>query len=66
MPFDGDSGEKHSFKNAREPRPLLMASIMTALAVIGYEGDFTFEADNFLVGFPKKLRPDAADPSSCL
>lgn len=35
-------------------------SIMTALAVIGYEGDFTFEADNFLVGFPKKLRPDAA------
>lgn len=30
-----------------------------ALREIGYEGDFTFEADNFLRGFPKELVPEA-------
>lgn len=35
-------------------------SIAAALGEIGYEGDFTFEADNFLYPFPKELEPDAS------
>lgn len=34
--------------------------ILTALAEIGYEDDFTFEADNFLGGFPNELLPEAS------
>ena len=30
-------------------------SITAALREIGYQGEFTFEADNFLFGFPKEL-----------
>lgn len=35
-------------------------SITKALAEIGYEGDFTFEADNFLLSFPPALQPEAS------
>lgn len=35
-------------------------SITGALAEIGYEGDFTFEADEFLRAFPKALQPEAS------
>lgn len=31
-----------------------------ALREIGYQGEFTFEADNFLFGFPKELYQPAA------
>lgn len=34
-------------------------NIIDALAEIGYEGDFTYEADGFLRGFPDPLIPDA-------
>ena len=34
-------------------------SICTALGEIGYDGDFTFEADNFLFKFPNELKADA-------
>ena len=34
-------------------------AITRALAEIGYEGDFTFEADSFYEGFPPQLVPDA-------
>lgn len=35
-------------------------SVTSALAEIGYTGDFTFEADNFLAAFPKELQPSAS------
>lgn len=35
-------------------------SITKALAEIGYEGDFTFEADHFMRSFPAALQPDAS------
>lgn len=35
-------------------------SITYALAQIGYEGNFTFEADSFLKKMPKELMPEAA------
>lgn len=35
-------------------------SVCAALGEIGYEGDFTFEADNFLYKFPNELKADAA------
>lgn len=35
-------------------------SITAALREIGYAGDFTFEADQFLNRFPEKLRPEAS------
>jgi L-ribulose-5-phosphate 3-epimerase len=35
-------------------------SIMKALKDIGYEGELTLEADNFLKGFPKDLLPEAS------
>lgn len=35
-------------------------SIAVALREIGYQGEFTFEADNFLFGFPKELYQPAA------
>lgn len=34
-------------------------AVALALAEIGYEGDFTFEADHFYDGFPAPLVPDA-------
>lgn len=34
-------------------------SITKALGEIGYDGDFTFEADFYIEKFPKELRPDA-------
>lgn len=34
-------------------------AIARALAEIGYEGNFTFEADSFYEGFPPQLLPDA-------
>ena len=34
--------------------------ICKALGEIGYEGDFTFEADNFLFNLPKELQADGA------
>lgn len=34
--------------------------ITAALAEIGYDGDFTFEADQFLEAFPPELRQDAS------
>ncbi|MBO4887511.1 MAG: sugar phosphate isomerase/epimerase [Firmicutes bacterium] len=34
--------------------------ICKALGEIGYEGDFTFEADNFLFNLPKELQEDGA------
>lgn len=34
--------------------------VTTCLAEIDYQGDFTFEADNFYLGFPDALLPDAA------
>lgn len=34
--------------------------IVTALAEVGYDGDLTFEANNFFAGFPNELLPDAA------
>lgn len=34
--------------------------VTTALAAINYQGDLTFEADNFLRGFPRELWEDAA------
>jgi len=34
--------------------------IIKALAEIGYEGDFTYEAANFLKGFPVELLPEAS------
>lgn len=33
---------------------------VSALAEIGYEGDFTYEADSFLAKFPKELMPAAS------
>lgn len=33
-------------------------SVMRALDEIGYKGDFTYEADNFLKVFPQELYPD--------
>ena len=35
-------------------------SITGALADIGYTGDFTFEADNYIEAFPDALRPEAS------
>lgn len=35
-------------------------SITEALADIGYEGDFTFEADTFLYALPRELEPDGS------
>ncbi len=35
------------------------AALTSALAEIGYEGDFTLEADAFLLRFPKELVPEA-------
>ncbi len=35
-------------------------AIISALAEIGYEGDFTLEADEFLMGFPPELMPEAS------
>ena len=35
-------------------------AIAKALAEIDYQGDFTFEADNFYAGFPLELYPDVA------
>ena len=35
-------------------------AIAGALAEIGYEGDFTFEADEFLVKLPKPLKEDGS------
>ena len=34
--------------------------IMKALAEIDYDGDFTYEADNFLVNIPREMLPKAA------
>lgn len=34
--------------------------VMETLAEIGYKGDLTYEADNFLKGFPDDFRPTAA------
>lgn len=34
-------------------------SVAAALGEIGYEGDFTFEADSFTGAFPAALKPDA-------
>ena len=34
-------------------------AITAALAAIGYEGDFVFEADKFIKGFPEELCPHA-------
>lgn len=34
--------------------------VMCALKEIGYEGDFTYEADGFLKGFPKDFYPEAS------
>lgn len=36
------------------------AGIAEALKEVGYSGDFTFEADNFLKGFPDDLIPSAS------
>ena len=33
---------------------------MCTLKEIGYEGDFTYEADNFYRGFPTDFYPEAA------
>ena len=35
-------------------------AITGALAGIGYTGDFTFEADNYIEAFPDELRPEAS------
>ena len=35
-------------------------AVAAALADTGYTGDFTFEADNFLVRFPRELKPAAS------
>ena len=35
------------------------SALVTALKEIGYEGDFTLEADHFLEKFPLPLVPDA-------
>jgi len=35
-------------------------AVMQALKNIGYDGDFTFEADNFLAGFPAELYMNAS------
>ncbi len=35
------------------------AALTSSLAEIGYEGDFTFEADEFLRHMPQELEPDA-------
>lgn len=35
-------------------------AITRALSEIGYEGDFTFEADNFFIKMPKELMPQAS------
>ena len=35
-------------------------AIARSLGEIGYEGDFTFEADNFLAPFPDALKPEAS------
>jgi sugar phosphate isomerase/epimerase len=36
------------------------ALIMKLLSEIGYEGDLTFEADQFYAGFPLDIYPDVA------
>lgn len=35
--------------------------VFAALAEIGYDGDFTYEADSFLAGFPDELLPVASE-----
>lgn len=35
--------------------------VMSALKEIGYEGDFTYEADNFYRGFPEDFYPQVAE-----
>ncbi|MBE6585959.1 MAG: sugar phosphate isomerase/epimerase [Ruminococcaceae bacterium] len=35
-------------------------AVLKALADIDYQGDFTFEADNFLIRYPKEFYPTAA------
>ncbi len=35
-------------------------NILSALAEVGYSGDFTYEADSFLDGFPDDLLPEAS------
>jgi len=54
----------NDFLNDTHTAPFLgkmnWAAITAALADIDYAGDLTFEADNFLVGFPDELLPAAA------
>jgi sugar phosphate isomerase/epimerase len=35
-------------------------AVAAALAQIRYEGNFTFEADNFLIKMPRELMPEAS------
>ncbi len=54
----------NDFLNDTHTAPFLgkmnWAAITTALADIQYAGDFTFEADTFLTGFPDEFLPTAA------
>ena len=72
MPFDGDSREKHYFKNTGEPWSLLMAPIMTALvagvggagvggAGVRRRGDFLQPISNQVTKRPSGPSAKAAD-----
>ena len=54
-----DNDRKSDFHTLPFTQKLDFDAITTDLAAIGYQGDFTYEADNFLTGFPKELLPDA-------
>lgn len=47
-------------------RSIDFRAMTAALAQIGYEGDFTFEADNFLKQFPQELHEDASRFMCCV
>lgn len=55
-----DVDHKHDCHTMPYMQKLDWESVMAALAKIGFTGDFTLEADNFLKQFPKELQPDAA------
>lgn len=55
-----DVDYKHDCHNMPYMEKLDWESIAAALAEIGYTGDFTLEADNYLKRFPKDVMPEAS------
>lgn len=56
-------GDDHTLPFTRK---IDFSAVTAALADIGYAGDFTFEADNFLKQFPRELHEDASRFMCCV